>query len=88
MKFNMINQEKFQNKMLCICNESVLFEIIEDIECDWGSHTVIQCPKCEELFSTDCECPAFQNILKLLKNNDSLFSDLEKSDYLKNAHPK
>ena len=84
----MANQEKFQNKLLCTCTENVLFEIIEDIECDWGSHTVIQCPKCEELFSVDCECPAFQNALKLSKSNNSLFSDFEKSEYLKNAHPK
>jgi hypothetical protein len=84
----MVHQKKFQNKLLCTCNESVLFEIIEDIECDWGSHDVIQCPKCEEIFSIDCKCPSFQNILKLLTYNESLFSDLEKSDYLKNAHPK
>ncbi len=55
--------QKFQNKLHCICNEDVVFEIIEDIECDWGTHLVIQCPKCEELFSADCECPAFGNIL-------------------------
>jgi len=87
MNIDMENQEKFQNKLHCTCNESVFFEIIENIECDWGTHDVIQCPKCEEIFSVDCECPAFQNILKLLEYNDSIFSDLEKSDYLKNAHP-
>ena len=53
--------DKFQNKLHCICNEDVIFEIIDDIECDWGNHTVIQCPQCEELFSIDCECPAFQS---------------------------
>ena len=79
--------DKFQNKLRCICNEDVIFEIIDDIECDWGNHTVIQCPKCEELFSIDCECPAFQNILKLLESNTQLFSDEEKLDYLKNSHP-
>jgi hypothetical protein len=79
--------DKFQNKLRCICDEDVIFEIIDDIECDWGNHTVIQCPKCEELFSIDCECPAFQNILKLLELNTQLFSDEEKLDYLKNSHP-
>lgn len=79
--------EKFQNKFYCICAEAVIFEIIDDIECDWGSHTVIRCPKCEDLFSVDCQCPAFQNILKLSPLNEQLLSDEEKSDYLKNSHP-
>jgi len=79
--------DKFQNKLHCICNEDVIFEIIDDIECDWGNHTVIQCPKCEELFSVDCECPAFQNVLKLMPFNENLFSDEQKLDYLKNSHP-
>ena len=79
--------DKFQNKLHCICNEDVIFEIIDDIECDWGNHTVIQCPKCEELFSVDCECPAFQNALKLIPFNENLFSDEQKLDYLKNSHP-
>ena len=79
--------DKFQNKLHCICNDDVIFEIIDDIECDWGNHTVIQCPKCEELFSVDCECPAFQNALKLILFNENLFSDEQKSDYLKNSHP-
>jgi len=80
--------EKFQNKLHCICNEDVIFEIIENIECDWGTHLVIQCPKCEELFSADCECPAFGNILNLLQHNNSLYSKHEKSQYLTNSHPK
>ena len=80
--------QKFQNALHCVCNQDVVFEIIDDIECDWGSHTVIQCPRCQELFSVDCECPAFQNIANLLKNNKSLFSDFEKLEYLKNSHPK
>ena len=79
--------DKSQNKLHCICNEDVIFEIIDDVECDWGNHTVIQCPKCEELFSVDCECPAFQNALKLILFNENLFSDEQKSDYLKNSHP-
>ena len=80
--------QKFQNELHCICNEDVIFEIIEDIECDWGIHFVIQCPKCEELFSVDCKCPAFENILNLLQNNNSLYSDQEQSQYLANSHPK
>jgi hypothetical protein len=79
--------DKFQNKLHCICSEDVVFEIIDNIECDWGNHTVIQCPKCEELFSVDCECPAFQNALKLIPFNEHLFSDEQKSDYLENSHP-
>ncbi len=84
----MINREKFQNKLNCTCNENVLFELIDDVECDWGNHTVIQCPNCEEIFSVDCECPAFQNILKLTKYNNLLYSDLEKLEYLKDSHQK
>ncbi len=78
--------EIFKNQIRCICNEDVLFEIINDIECDWGIHTVIQCPKCEELFSIDKKCPAFQNFIILLKNNPGLFSEQEQSDYLSNFH--
>jgi hypothetical protein len=80
--------EKFQNPLHCICSEDVIFEIIEDIECDWGEHFVVQCPKCEELFSADCKCPAFGNILDLLQKNNLLYSEREKSQYLKNSHPK
>ena len=79
--------KKFQNPLCCTCNEYVIFDVIDEIECDWGSHSVIQCPKCEELFSTDKECPAFQNILKLLNNNPTLYSDKEKSQYVSDSHP-
>jgi len=79
--------EKFQNKLRCVCNNYVLFEIIDEIECDWGFHTVIQCPECQELFSVDKKCPAFKNIFELLKNNTKLYSKKEKSDYLLNSHP-
>jgi len=54
-----MNLGKFQNEVKCTCNEHVVFDVVEDIECDWGSHTVIQCPKCEELFSADKKCPKF-----------------------------
>lgn len=83
MSFN----KKFQNKLCCICNENVVFEIIAKIEGGWGSHIAIQCPKCEELFSIDCACPAFQSILKLLPSNERLFSNKQKLNYLKNSHP-
>jgi len=79
--------ENLQNKFHCICGKRVHFEIIDDIECDWGSHTVIQCSKCEDLFSIDCKCPTFQSISKLSPFNEQLFSDKEKSNYLKGSHP-
>ena len=78
---------KFQNKLLCICNDHVIFEIIDEIECDWGTHVVIRCPNCEELFSSDKKCPAFQDMFELLKNNTMLLSENEKSRYLSNSHP-
>ena len=79
--------KKFQNELKCICGKEVLFELIEDIECDWGNHSVIQCPNCEELFSIDKKCPAFQTIELLLEKNTTLFSKSEKSEYLLNSHP-
>jgi hypothetical protein len=78
---------KFQNKIRCICNEQVIFDVIKDVECDWGTHVLIQCPRCEELFSTDKKCPAFQDILKLTFNNLSLYSKEEESEYQSNSHP-
>jgi len=64
-----------------------MFDIIEDIECDWGTHIVIQCPKCEDLFSVDKKCPAFNSIQELLKTNPVLYSEEEISDYMSNSHP-
>ena len=78
---------KFQNKLRCICNEQVIFDVIKDVECDWGSHVLIQCPKCEELFSTDKKCPAFQDVLKLSLNNQSLYSKKEELEYQLDSHP-
>jgi len=83
----MLNKKKFENYLKCICNNIVIFEIIPEVECDWGIHTIIQCPKCEELFSIDVKCPAFQNILKLLKENILLYTDEEQSNYLLTSHP-
>ena len=85
--FFMSNYEKFQNNLRCICNTFVTFEVINDIECDWGIHTVVQCPNCEELFSIDKQCPAFEDISKLLKINPNLYSSIERSNYLANSHP-
>lgn len=78
---------KFHKKLQCTCNNHVIFEIINEIECDWGNHTVLQCPKCEELFSLDKKCPAFGNLLDLLQNNSLLLSKDECSYYLSNSHP-
>ena len=83
----MLNDKKFQNQVKCICNNFVIFEIIPEVECDWVIHTIIQCPKCEELFSIDVICPAFQNILKLLNHNTLLYTDKEQFDYLFKSHP-
>ena len=83
----MISHDKFKNSLQCICNNFVNFELIESIECDWGEHSVIQCPKCEELYSIDKQCPAFQNIFELEKNNPGLYSKQEISDYLSKSHP-
>lgn len=69
------------------CNVSVIFDLIDDIACDWGSHTVIQCPNCEELFSIDHKCPAFSSLLELLELNADLLNQREISDYLSTSHP-
>ena len=79
--------EKFQIPLKCICNDDVLFEIIHDVECDWGSHSIIQCPNCEELFSVDKKCPAFQNIDLLINLNLELFTKQEQIDYSIDSHP-
>ena len=79
--------KKFSALIRCSCNELVKFETIDEIECDWGTHIVIQCPKCEELFSIDTECPAFGSVLDLEATNMGLFSGKEKFDYKRNSHP-
>lgn len=80
--------EKFLNKTLhcSSCDKDVNFELIEEIECDWGNHSVIQCPNCEELFSIDKQCQAFQDILILLGSNNGLLTAREKSEYRKSSH--
>jgi len=82
-----MNLVKFKNKVKCTCKEHVLFDVVEDIECDWGSHTVLQCPKCEELFSIDKRCPAFNSVEELLKINPVLYSKDDQHDYVTNSHP-
>lgn len=79
--------DKFQNNLKCICNNDVIFNVIDNIECDWGEHTVIQCSNCEELFSIDKKCIAFQSLEQLFKLNIGLFTEKEKFDYLLNPHP-
>ncbi|NND87353.1 MAG: hypothetical protein HKM23_08570 [Nitrosopumilus sp.] len=83
----MIEINKFEQKLQCICSVYVTFELIEEIECDWGSHKIIQCPNCEELFSIDKKCPAFRDILELSKINPHLCSEKDKSYYVHNSHP-
>ncbi|MDC0927891.1 hypothetical protein OAQ30_02590 [Nitrosopumilus sp.] len=82
----MLNTAKFWNKLTCVCKNIVMFEIIPEIECDWGHHTVIQCPKCEELFSIDIKCPAFQTIEKLWIENVELYTNEERFFYLEKSH--
>lgn len=80
---------KFDNLLLqcSSCNVKVVFDLIDDIECDWGSHAVIQCHNCEELFSIDHQCPAFSSLMVLLESNIDLFNSEEKSRYLSKSHP-
>ncbi len=78
--------KKFQRLLKCSCDQHVTFETINDVECDWGLHTLIQCPKCEELFSANVRCPAFQDIQKLFDSNPSLYTEDEKLEYVKNSH--
>jgi len=81
--------KKFDNVLLqcSSCNLKVIFDLIYDVECDWGSHLVIQCPNCEELFSIDHKCPAFSSILDLTELNNNLLTPQEKSNYLSSSHP-
>lgn len=81
--------KKFDNLLLecSSCNVKAIFDLIDDIECDWGYHVVIQCPNCEELFSIDNLCPAFSSMIALLELNPDLFISVEKSNYLSKSHP-
>jgi len=68
------------------CNTKVTFVKIEDVECDYGIHTLVQCPNCEELFSIDGPCNAFQNLLELADSNPSILSNIEKEHYRLAVH--
>jgi hypothetical protein len=78
--------DKFKNKVKCICKNFVYFEYIDSVECDWGIHTIIQCPTCQELFTIDTECVAFNSIKKLVHENLNLLSENEILEYSKNSH--
>ena len=82
----MLYDKKFQNPLKCTCNNIVIFEIIPEVECEWGIHTVIQCPNCQELFSIDKKCPAFETMEKLWKNNIELYDEEEQLSYLEKSH--
>jgi hypothetical protein len=82
----MLDSKKFQNNLHCVCKNNIVFEIIPEIECEWGIHTVIQCPNCEELFSIDKKCPAFETMEKLWKNNIELYDEEEQLSYLEKSH--
>lgn len=76
-----------KNKIQCSsCNQNVFFDLIIDIECDWGIHDIIQCPNCQELFSIDKQCQAFQDVLNLLVHTPNLLSEEEKRQYQINPH--
>ena len=79
---------KFDNIHLkcSTCKTNVTFDLIGDVECDWGSHVIIQCTNCEELFSIDQECPAFTSLLDLNKLNENLLNQQEKLDYISKSH--
>ena len=83
-----MHYERILGKKICCssCNNEVIFELIEDIECDMGSHDVIQCPKCQDLFSLDKQCSAFQDLLNLIPYNADLIPESEQREYLTNPH--
>ena len=64
---------KIENKGLtCISKNLVSFEIIDQIECGWNSHVVIQSIPSESLCPVDKQCSAFQSILDLISFNSEL----------------
>lgn len=73
--------------LLCsTCDTKVTFVKIEDVECDFGFHTLVQCPNCEELFSIDGPCNAFQNLLELVDSNPNVLSNNEIECYRLSVH--
>ena len=69
------------------CENRVIFEIILNVECDWGKHTIIQCPKCEDLYTIDGPCQAFSNLIRLVEFNKTLLTDDESREYSESIHP-
>lgn len=83
----MLNLDLLKKQLRCsTCGKNVFFEIIQDIECDWGVHDILQCTNCQELFSIDKQCIAFQDIFNLLSDNPDLLSHEEKASYRNNPH--
>jgi len=80
--------EKFENKSLICpsCFSKNEFLVIKDVECDWGFHTLIQCPKCGDLFAIDMSCNAFQSLENIAKSNHNLITKNEISDYISKGH--
>ncbi|MDX1596596.1 MAG: hypothetical protein R3327_06620 [Nitrosopumilaceae archaeon] len=77
-----------KNKLVCSsCNRSTMFLLVDDVECDYGIHTLIQCPKCQELFSIDGPCNAFESLLMLVKFNPKILSDDYIRTYATSVHP-
>jgi len=73
--------------LLCsTCITKVTFVKIEDVECDYGIHTLVQCPNCEELFSIDGPCNAFQNLLELADYNSGILTNHEIDYYRLSVH--
>ena len=80
--------EKVIGKVLfcSTCGAEATFEKIEDVECDYGIHILIQCPICEDLFSIDGPCNAFHNLLDLADCNPSILNHHERELYRLSAH--
>lgn len=84
---NSILKKLISKALFCsTCGKKVTFVKIEDVECDYGVHDLIQCPKCEELFSIDGPCNAFQNLLKLVDCNTGILSAHEMNCYRLASH--
>lgn len=75
-----------KNLICSSCHSKIVFTILNDVECDWGIHTIIQCPDCGDLFSIDGPCFAFQSMINLEKSNNGLLNTDEISKYKSNNH--
>lgn len=81
-------QSRFINKnLICSsCHAKIRFIILNEVECDWGIHTILQCPECGDLFSIDGPCPAFESMMVLEKSNEGILNKEEMSFYESNIH--